>query len=466
MESYRKNSVGKAGPAGATCRRMGLWGGLLGCWLTMVLSAQAAAPSSQPASAPAGVGSRARLSTGAFRIAQTKSALVREACDGAKLWQDFLSRWPESEQAPAAREQLRLWQGRVDDKSRLIGKEWWPEAKLLEALAATRSDLIQARSALVQLTAKPDDSAANAARLALRAALDKLPHHRDAYFFRGLLNLETRQYPAAAGDFQKTAELDPTFWPGWVNRAVVLVRGRNFPAGVLACQQAAAVGPTDGPYADLILDNYEEALHLLEPLATKLTSMQLARKDFDGRLNARVVQEQRKDRMRWGSTWISRQEYQEIQDRIAWVDSMLEGPQARRTLARQRLAEAKDQFQQNSREAEAIENLLRHAGPGTVIPATTLARRSRLAEQKNDLLQDMREANESLALADREIAELEKKRPRPPYKQTLLAVDASILDVMPPPFGLLPDLRPPASQPATQPASLPSWLVDSPLPPR
>jgi tetratricopeptide (TPR) repeat protein len=62
----------------------------------------------------------------------------------------------------------------------------------------------------------------------LDTVVEALPHHAEAYYWRGLVRMRQRELEEAEADFRQATDLDPSLAAAWFNRARVLrMMGRN-----------------------------------------------------------------------------------------------------------------------------------------------------------------------------------------------------------------------------------------------
>lgn len=246
--------------------------------------------------------------------------------------------------ANAAREDLKLWQERVDRGLRRQGNRWIEPAEYEQFVLAQTRAALEARALLKAARTRE-------AELLLRKLLADDPQNLSAVYLLGVVQYRQDQLVPARRSFEQVLQGAPQHAPSLNNVAVILFRQRQFGASLSFYEQAMSAAPGQRD----LLDNVAEALEAAPDEVRKgLAGQRLARRfaEQDSALQRELGE---KGLFRWGSTWIDRGELGRLREAEQQVNQRLTDLERDREITQQRIQRVNRDIDANEQTLRTIE---------------------------------------------------------------------------------------------------------------
>jgi tetratricopeptide (TPR) repeat protein len=407
-----------------------------------------------PATRPTNDVALARLTS--LRRSVENLADPRVVVDRYRQYLEMNDGTPAAEQA---REDLKLWQERVERGLRKLGNRWVDPAEFEQLVVSQTRAALEAR-ALIKAGRSRD------AEALLRQVLADDPANISALYLLGVLQFRQDQLAPAKRCFEQVLQTAPQHAPSLNNIAVVLFRQRQYGASLSFYEQALSAAPGQRD----LLDNVAEAMEAAPDEVRKgLAGQRLARRFAE---QDRALQRDLAERglFRWGSTWIDRAELERLQEAEKQINQRLADLDRDREITQQRISRINRDIEANEQTLRTIEQqswvktpdgrMIRVAYPPAYYDIQRDIRRLKSERDELQLRTD--------ALRE-ESARTKQRLPKPKFTgvQQLIGEDGVPLDesalrkLLPPlPTDPVPQPAPtpgtqPAPTPGTQPAATP-----------
>jgi Tfp pilus assembly protein PilF len=362
----------------------------------------------------------------------------------------FIDQNAGTDLAKSAEKEMAAWVDRKDRGLVKVAGQWVTPAERDAMQAQTFAVVSHARQLIKDARFKEAD-----AMLAKAAAAD--PTNASIQYLRGVLKYRTNEVPAARKAFDAVIEQIPNHMPSLNNLGVILARQK---------QDAASAGMFDRamqaePRARIVLDNFAEGFNAMTPDQRKPAVVQRALKRFLEQ-DEQLQQELReKGLYRWGSTWVSKEQLDELKVAEEKIKGKLDQLAAEFDAAQMRIKTIDDDVAANQRTMQQLA-LRRSYGQGANggLVASDLPQRYYDLQAQNQQLADERAQQVAAMQRLRQQAkDVEKQVPTPRYTgvQKIVETDGTPLK-LPEDLNVpttAPSETPPSAQPATAPSSAP-----------
>ena len=251
----------------------------------------------------AGVDADPRNQVAAERLASLRRAVpaIDDPRRIMERYRAFIQQFAGTTAAADAREDLSIWQDRLDRKLIKVGDQWVTEPERHTLIEAS---LLMAEQAMQLLR----QGKVNEALPVLDKAISDNADNAPAWYLKGLVLWKQDHIPEARKAFERVVELMPDHAPTHNNLAVLLWRQNQHVAALLSYDKALLASPQNR----LILDNLAEAFAALPvELRARTTVGRVVRhfNDDDAIVRERLAEQ---GLFRWGSSWVTKPEYSRL----------------------------------------------------------------------------------------------------------------------------------------------------------
>lgn len=337
--------------------------------------------------------------------------------------------------------ELPQWQERIDKGMTRVGARWVSADEMGQLLSQTTGLLEQARALIRQNKPKEAD-----ALLTQVFAID--PGSVAATYLRGLVQFSQEQVPLSRRSFETVKAAIPDHAPTLNNLGVLNYRQNQIGAAMTFYAQAMLASPQNKD----VLNNVAEALHKLPPDQLTGTQAQRALKAFREQDVALAQQMASQGWYRWGATWVTAVQMEEIRKADAAVKVKVNALQVEFERHKARMISIDREIDDDRADMDRIQGdrLQRDASGRTYVnPLPDIYYRiqqrvNRLIAEKQELVARQRQLEERARGFDAE-------RPKPHYTgfQQLIGVEGAPMPAAP---AAMPG---PTPAPATQPSLAP-----------
>lgn len=334
-------------------------------------------------------------------------------------YQAFIKQHAGTPVAEEAINDLKVWEDRIAQGITKVGDRWLSPAEREEARQEALEAAAQARELLAQGKVKE-------AAPVLESALAKDPQSPAAHYLKGLLYYRQDQLVPARKSFEAVLAQLPDHAPTLNNLGVVLFLTRQQPAAMNYYGQAMLTSPGNRR----VLDNVAEALHALPEEYRASAPVKKAVKLFneqDNALQARLVQQ---DQYRWGSTWVTGEELDKLQEMEQKVKDKLERLQEEFDATQDRIEQIEDDVADTQRTLRRIEaNSYTRDAWGRQVRTPLPRVYYDLADDIQDLKGEREDELRKIDKLRRQAKAVQKELPVPRYSglQRLFDIDAAPL---------------------------------------
>jgi tetratricopeptide (TPR) repeat protein len=329
-------------------------------------------------------------------------------------YKSFIDQHASTPIGAEAQKDLAQWQDRLDKGMVKAGKDWVTHEQLA-ALQAGAHDAVAKATPLIAAGKMKE------AMALIDPALAVAPASGELLYLKGLVLYRQGQLVPARNAFQAVATSMPENAAAHNNIAVILWKTRAQMPALLEFDKAMAALPS----SQTILDNVAEALHALPREHQKNDLTKRTVEHFNSQDAALQRQMAQHGLYRFGSQWLSQQEYESIQQQQKAVQDKIDALQRDFDGNQQRLiqiAETIDSDQQLMRQMEAQSF--------QVDPVTGQVVRFPLPQRYYDLQHDQELLKVEMNTRQRQQTELQRlaaeqrsKLPDPHYTGTMKAFD-------------------------------------------
>lgn len=260
-------------------------------------------------------------------------------------YRSFIEQNASTPAAADAQKDLAQWQDRLDKGMVKAGRDWVTPEQLETMQAGARQAAAKALP-LVAAGKLPEADALVTPALAIAPASGEL------LYLKGLILYRQGQLIPARNSFQSAATAMPDSAAAHNNIAVILWKTRAQMPAMLEFDKAMLASPSN----QTVLDNVSEALHSLPKEFQKSELTKRVVSNFNLQDSALQRQMAQRGLYRWGSQWLSQQEFALIQQQQKAVQDKIDDYQKQFDDNQQKLLQAAqtiDSDQQLMRQMEA-----------------------------------------------------------------------------------------------------------------
>ncbi|HEX8322684.1 MAG TPA: hypothetical protein VF595_02110 [Tepidisphaeraceae bacterium] len=362
-------------------------------------------------------------------------------------YQTFINQTKDAAVIAQAKQDMVLWQDRVDRGLVKFGRAWiTPEDR-----DAKVRDLRQ-RAERIRLLLK--DRRDREADAALNELLNEDPQNVSGLYLRGVLSQKRQDFVEARKAFQAVQQALPNHAPTLLNLTLVLARQRQWPAACVALEQSLE----STPVSQVLLDTAAEFINLLPPETKRGTAAQKLLRTFldqDARLQKIMLTRQL---YRWGAGWIDKPTYDAIRQDNDAVQKKLVDLQKQFDATQASITQIDNQIGENQRAMRDIESHSYVQAPDGAMVRVPLPRAwYQLQSDIARLTTERSEAQAKLETMRVEARDTQRSLRTPTYSGVLRPIDEDGI-----PLPVLPDdsaVQPPTTAPATQSTTGPSNTI-------
>jgi Flp pilus assembly protein TadD len=284
-------------------------------------------------------------------VAEDRLASLRRVADHLSDIPDIVSRYQKfieqtGDQAVVAEanKDLQMWQGRLEQGLVKLGDRWITADERQRRRELAQSEAMPAADLITNYRYKEADKI-------LQQALEDDPECAAALYLEGVMLYKQDQVSQARNAFEAASQLVPNHAPTLNNLAVIAWRQKSFVVAMNFYDQAMM----STPQAKEILDNVAEAINAL-PDANKKAPVALRGVELfaeqDALLQATAAQQ---GMYRWGATWVTAKQLQELKAAEAKVKQKLDDLQQQYDALQQKIGQIDSEMAANQREMDRLE---------------------------------------------------------------------------------------------------------------
>jgi tetratricopeptide (TPR) repeat protein len=217
-------------------------------------------------------------------------------------YRNFIDANPDSDLAKKAQGDLEQWQAKLDAHDVKVGDGWITPAEHA-AMIAGEAETANRIGLLIQSDQYQDASDAAVQALAVD------PQDPAALYLHGVVLFDLGQTLPAREEFQKSDKLAPHRAATLNNLGVLFSKQQAYAMALADYAEAMKVSPVN----QTILDNVAEALHATPDDQQKSPAAVAAADLFADQDKVLQQQQAAKGLCRWGATWVSQQQLQNLQ---------------------------------------------------------------------------------------------------------------------------------------------------------
>jgi Flp pilus assembly protein TadD len=258
-------------------------------------------------------------------------------------YQIFIAQSGDPSVAAEAQKDLAVWQDRQDKGMVKLGDQWITADERERRRAAAETEALPAKDLIANYRYK------DAGTLLQQAIIDD-PQSAPALYLRGVLLYKQDQVMQARKSFEAVIPLVPDHAPTLNNLAVIAWRQKSFVVAMNYYDQAMM----SAPVAKEILDNVAEALNVV-PSENQAAPVVLQAVKLFAEQDA-VLQKlaAMKGMYRWGATWVTAKQLEELKADEARVKQQLAALQQQSDAFQQKLSQIDAQIAQNKVEMDRL----------------------------------------------------------------------------------------------------------------
>lgn len=216
--------------------------------------------------------------------------------------QSFISQNPAAPAAAEARQELQVWQERLDKHLTRVGNQWLTKDQIAELQSRGSAMAVQILPAVQ--TAQPADAAALIDR-----ALGVTPNNPCLLYLKGVVLFRQNQLVPARKAFETVAQVLPNHAPTHNNLAVILYETRAQMPALLEYEKAMLADPQN----QQVLDNVAEALHALPASSANNPLTRKVKAEFDEQDASLQTKMAAQGLKRDGSQWVNQADFDAAQ---------------------------------------------------------------------------------------------------------------------------------------------------------
>jgi tetratricopeptide (TPR) repeat protein len=274
------------------------------------------------------------------RVAQNLSDLQ----DIITRYQQFIAQTTDQAVAADAGKDLQLWQQRLEDGLVKLGDQWITADERQRRRTLAQSEVLPAKDLIASYRYKE-------AEPILRQALQDDPQCAAALYLQGVMLYRQDQVAQAKQAFDAVNAVVNNHAPTLNNLAVIAWRQKSFVVAMNFYDQAMMSAPP----AKEILDNVAEALNAL-PDANKRAPVVLHAVQLFAEQDTQLQQAAAQHGMyRWGATWVTAAQLQELKADEARVKRKLDDLQRQNDAIQWKINQIDAEINANQREMDRLQ---------------------------------------------------------------------------------------------------------------
>jgi tetratricopeptide (TPR) repeat protein len=294
----------------------------------------------------------ASRSPDAVSVAEDRLASLRRVAEHLTDLQDIIGRYQrfladlgDQKVAAEAQADLKIWQDRQERGMVKLGDQWISSEEREKRREQAQSEAIPARDLIANYKYK------DAAKILSQAVTDD-PECATAWYLQGVLLYKQDQVQGARKSFEAVNQIIPDHAPTLNNLAVIAWRQKSFVVAMNYYDHAMMAAPV----AKEILDNVAEALNVVPPENRKAPVVLEGVKLFaeqDTELQKLAAQ---KGMYRWGATWVTASQLQELKAAEAKIKQQLDALQQQFDAIQMKIGQIDGEIDQNNREMTRLQS--------------------------------------------------------------------------------------------------------------
>jgi tetratricopeptide (TPR) repeat protein len=292
----------------------------------------------------------AGISVGEDRLLSLRRAVqnMTDPHDIIDRYQKFIATTGNPTVLAEARQDLQMWQGRLDQGMVKLGDQWIPSGERDRRRALAQSEALPAKDLINNY------KYAAAAQILQQAVLDD-PQCATALYLQGVMFYKQDQVTEARKSFEAVVPIVPDHGPTLNNLAVIAWREKSFVVAMNYYDQAMMASPVQRE----ILDNVAEAINVVphenQNAPVVLKGVRLFAEQ-DTTLQKIAAQQ---GMYRWGATWVNATQLAELKAAEAKVKQQMDALQQQVDALQQQIDglnadAAKNQIQMDRLQAQSI----------------------------------------------------------------------------------------------------------------
>ena len=241
--------------------------------------------------------------TAAERLAtlRSSSAALSDLPTIIHRFQKFIDQNPGTPEAEQAQSDLADWQKKLDENCVKVGRQWLTPSQR-DAMIASEAETAVKIGDLVRQHQMQD------AADAITQALELDPADPAALYLNGLVLADAGNTADARAQFAAVNKTVPHHAPTLNNLGVLVFRQKFTPAALASFTQAMQASP----FNRIVLDNVAEALHAVRKDESDASPVIAAAQMFVEEDRHLQKTQAAKGLYRWGSTWVTSAQLQEL----------------------------------------------------------------------------------------------------------------------------------------------------------
>jgi len=355
-------------------------------------------------------------------------------------YQRFIEQNPGTQAAEDAKNDLSLWEARLDKNMVKVGPDWVTQEQRL----ALQEKSVAAADDIRKLIKAGRNNEADAL---LTKAQQVDPNNASLLFLKGVLQFHKEQFLPARKTFEQANTQLPNYAPTLNNLAIIAIRQNQWPQALAFYDQAMQASPQNKE----LLDNVAEALYAIPENQRNLPITQKVTKRFGDQDLALAAKLQPQGLFRWGATWVNAQQLEELKKAEREMRDKLDALSADFDATKVHIAKLDRDIEDNERAMRRLQSSSYVYGSDGIPYRTALPSTYYDLERDNDKLKKDRD-DQYAKLDDlrQQARNMQKTYPIPKFTGSQKLFDADSAPVA------LPTM--PGTQPATtQPATRPTW---------
>ena len=285
----------------------------------------------------------ASVNTSPGSVANDRLESLRRVADHSVDVQDIINRYQkfiaqsgDVSVASEAQKDLAVWQDRQEKKMVKLGDQWITPGERERRRAAAETEAAPARDMIANYRYK------DAGKLLQQAILDD-PQSAPALYLQGVLLYKQDQVSQSRRSFESVIKLVPDHAPTLNNLAVIAWRQKSFVIAMNFYDQAMM----SAPVAKEVLDNVAEALNVVPSENQAAPVVLQAVKLFAEQDTTLQKVAAAQGMYRWGATWVTAKELEELKADEARVKQQLAALQLQIDAVQQKVTQIGDAINQN-----------------------------------------------------------------------------------------------------------------------
>lgn len=324
-------------------------------------------------------------------------------------YESFVAQNAGTDAGEEARRELEQWR---DFQARGLvkhGGEWVTTAERDRRLQESFLQVSEARMQIKQ-------GEAEAARQTLRGMIEVNPNDVSALYLMGVLEMRADEIGKAKALFEKVRAQVKGHAPTLVNLAAINIQQDRHPRALTFLAEAMAAQPGNRE----ILDNVAEALNLLPEKVAQARAGEQARQLFLSQDAALRRQMGERGLYRWGSTWVEREQLDQLQTIEREINQKVEALQSQYLRLQGEVASIERRFEENKKYMARLEQARTYVDEkGRVFQRPLPPEYFEAQRDQQDLTLEREAKLNEMNRLDAQAAQERARFPTPPYKGRL-----------------------------------------------